>query len=99
MIIIAGYTRTPAEGRDAAVKAFANLVDRARRYDGCMDCAITADSVDPERINVFELWRDRESLDAWRKRARAPKVDLREVHVSLYRTDEAEDPFGRRVRK
>jgi quinol monooxygenase YgiN len=99
MIIIAGYTLTAAEGRDAAVKAFAKLVDRARRYDGCLDCSITADSVDPERINVFELWRDRESLDAWRKRERAPKVDLRAVHVSLYRTDEAEDPFGRPARR
>ena len=41
--------------RDAAVEAFAAMVERARKYDGCLDLSISADSVDPERINLFEL--------------------------------------------
>jgi hypothetical protein len=52
-----------------------------------------ADSVDPERINVFECWRDQQSLDAWRKIARPPKVAIRETRVKLYRTDKSEKPF------
>jgi quinol monooxygenase YgiN len=93
MIIIAGHSLTEADKRDAAVAAFADMVSRARKYDGCLDVAISADSVDPERINVFEHWRDQQSLDAWRKVASAPAVEFREARVKLYRTEKAEEPF------
>jgi quinol monooxygenase YgiN len=93
MIIIAGYTLTDANARDAAVAAFADLVERARKYDGCLDVSISGDSVDPERINIFEHWRDQKSLDAWRKIAKAPRVKRRETYVKLYRTEKAEKPF------
>ena len=94
MIIIAGYTRTDAEKRDDAIEAFRGMVERARAYDGCLDFSISADAVDPERVNLCECWRDQITLDAWRKVARGgPKGKPREVAVSLYRTDKAEKPF------
>jgi quinol monooxygenase YgiN len=93
MIIIAGYTLTEAHKRDAAVEAFAGMVERARKYDGCLDLSISADSVDPDRINLLECWRDQQSLNAWRKIAKSPRVKLRETHVKLYRSDKAEKPF------
>jgi quinol monooxygenase YgiN len=93
MIIIAGYTRTDAEKRDSAVEAFRGMVERARAYDGCL-FSISADAVDPERVNLFECWRDQATLDAWRKVARGgPREKPREVAVNLYRTDKAEKPF------
>ena len=94
MIIIAGHSlaRT-AEERDAAVAAFAKMVEKARNRDGCLDFAISADPVDPERTNLFECWRDQPSLSAWRKIAKPPKVVLRDARVKLYRTDKAEKPF------
>ena len=70
MIIIAGYTRTDAEKRGAAMEAFKGMVERARAYDGCLDFSVSADAVDPERVNLFERWRDQATLDAWRKVAR-----------------------------
>jgi quinol monooxygenase YgiN len=93
MIIIAGYTRTDARKRDAAVEAFAEMVARARKHDGCLDFSISADSVDPERVNLFECWRDQKALNAWRKVAKGPRVKLREAHVKLYRSEKAEKPF------
>ena len=93
MIIIAGHTITEARKRDAAVEAFADMVARARKYDGCLDFSISADSVDPERINVMECWRDQQSLNAWRKVAKPPKFVARETRVKLYRSDKAEQPF------
>jgi quinol monooxygenase YgiN len=63
VVIIAGYTLTETDKRDA-VEAHADLVERARKHDGCLDLSISADSVDPERINIFECWRDQQSLDA-----------------------------------
>lgn len=93
MIIIAGYSRTDRDKRDAAVEAFATMVGRAREQDGCLDLSISPDPVDPERINVFECWRDQQSWKAWRKIAKGPRVVLREAHVKLYRSDKAERPF------
>ena len=94
MIITAGYTRTDDDKRDDAVKAFRSMVERARAHDGCLDFSISADAVDPERVNLFECWRDQSALNAWRKVARGgPRGKPREVAVSLYRTDKAEKPF------
>jgi hypothetical protein len=52
MIIIAGYELVSVKQRDTWVAAFRDLVTRAREFDGCLHVAITADSVDPERINT-----------------------------------------------
>lgn len=94
MLIIAGHTRMDADKRDAAVAAYKGLVERARAQDGCLDFAVSADAVDAERVNLFERWRDRAALDAWRKVARGgPRARPREIAVSLYRTEAAEKPF------
>ena len=94
MIIIAGHWFTEPGGRDAAVRAFSKMLERARKHDGCLDLSISADPLDAERINVFELWRDQESLDAWRKIAKGPRgIKVRKAQVKLYRTDRAEKPF------
>lgn len=93
MIIIAGYTRVDAEKRDSTVEAFRGMVERARAYDGCLDFSISADVVDPERVNLFECWRDQTTLDAWRKVAKGPRTKPREAAISLYRTERAERPF------
>jgi heme-degrading monooxygenase HmoA len=74
MIIIAGYELVNAKDRDGYVAAFRDLVSRAREFDGCVHIAITADSVDPERVNSVEVWRDAEALNEWRKRAKAPRM-------------------------
>jgi alkanesulfonate monooxygenase SsuD/methylene tetrahydromethanopterin reductase-like flavin-dependent oxidoreductase (luciferase family) len=55
--------------------------------------SINADSVDPDRINLFECWRDQQSWKAWRKIAKLPRVKQRESFVKLYRSDKAEKPF------
>jgi len=91
MIIIAGYSHAEnVEERDAAVAAFAPMVERARRQDGCIDMAITADSVDPTRSNIIEIWRDEQAWKAWRKVAKGPRPRAQRSHVSLYRSDEVE---------
>jgi quinol monooxygenase YgiN len=95
MIIVAGYTRTEAHKRDAAVQAFAAMVERARKFDGCLDLSISADSVDPERVNLFECWRDEESWNAWRKVAKGPATKPRELHVQVFRGAEVEQTFRR----
>jgi quinol monooxygenase YgiN len=72
MIIIASCDLVRARDRNTYVDAFCDLVSRAREFDGCVHIAITADSVDPERINSVEVWRDAKALDEWRRQAKAP---------------------------
>lgn len=93
MIIIAGYTLRKAHERDTAVEAFADMVERARKQDGCIDFSISADSVDPTRSNLFECWRDQQSWNAWRKIAKGPRVKRGKSYVQVYRCDKAEKPF------
>jgi quinol monooxygenase YgiN len=93
VIIIAGYSLTAADQRDAVVKAFAGMVERARAQEGCLDLSISADSLDPERLNLFELWRDQQALDAWRKVARGPRAKFTATYVKRYQTDKAENPI------
>lgn len=91
MIVIAGFSFTKRDKRDATVAAFADMVERARKQDGCLDLSISPDSVDPGRINVFECWRDEQSWKAWRRIAKAPRVALRDAQVRLYRSDKTEE--------
>ena len=74
MLIIAGHIRVAPERRDALVAEFEDLVRRSRAAPGCLDVAVTADSVDPGRINNFERWESQEHLDRWRAAANAPDV-------------------------
>jgi quinol monooxygenase YgiN len=72
-VIVAGWCTVDAKKRDEAVQSFKSLVLRARRAPGCLDLSITADPVEANRINVFELWQSEGDLKAWRAVAKHPK--------------------------
>jgi quinol monooxygenase YgiN len=86
MIIIAGNELVDASERNRRVAAHRDLVSRARQFDGCIHVAITADSVDPERINSVEVWRDAAVMDQWRKQADAPDTG-KAKHMEVKRYD------------
>lgn len=66
MLIVAGYLITEAEDRDAMVADGARAVSMARNAAGCLDFSITADTLDPRRVNIFERWETEEELLAFR---------------------------------
>jgi quinol monooxygenase YgiN len=66
MLIIAGHIRVRESDRDRYVADCAEAVTAARETEGCLDFAVSADVVDPGRVNVFERWRTREALHAFR---------------------------------
>jgi quinol monooxygenase YgiN len=66
MLIVAGHLIVDASDRDRYVADCAQAVAAARSADGCLDFAVSADAVDPQRVNVFERWRGREALAAFR---------------------------------
>lgn len=96
MLIIAGHSTLEAAERDRYVTAHQNLARRARQAPGCLDLAITADPLDPTRVNVYERWQSKEHLDAWRAVARAPrsKNKLGSIDVMMYVVSDVRSPFG-----
>ena len=66
MLIVAGHLTVAATQRDAYLAGSERVVEQARRMPGSLDFAISADRVDPQRINVFERWRSRTELEAFR---------------------------------
>jgi quinol monooxygenase YgiN len=66
MLIIAGYLVVDAEDRDAFVAEGVQAVAMARSAPGCLDFSITADTLDPRRVNIFERWETEEELLAFR---------------------------------
>lgn len=74
MIIIVGHLIVDVVERDRYVAAHRDLAGRARAFPGCLHLAITADSIDPGRVNNAEVWESAESLDAWRAVAAVPDI-------------------------
>lgn len=66
MLIVAGHLTVAATQREAYLEGCEGVVEQARRTPGCLDFAISADRVDPQRINVFERWRSRADLVVFR---------------------------------
>ncbi|GAA4428071.1 antibiotic biosynthesis monooxygenase [Georgenia halophila] len=96
MLIIAGYELVNPDKRDEVVAAHLDLLRRGRQAPGCLDLAITADPLDPARINNFERWQTREQLEAFRKVADAPDagVEPTATEVWEYTVAETRPPFG-----
>jgi quinol monooxygenase YgiN len=96
MLIIAGHVTVAPERRDAYVAAFAEMLQRARSTPGCLDIAITADPLAPDRVNNFERWESDSALQAWREVASPPDtgVHILENHVRLWDASNERSPFS-----
>jgi quinol monooxygenase YgiN len=90
MVIIAGHVLVDEAVRDAHVEAFRDLVERARASKGCIDLAMSADSVDARRVNLLEVWESAEALDAWRAKAKGPRTGSKPTDIQVRRFN-AED--------
>ena len=56
MVIVAGHVTVEPQQREAYLAGCVSIVKRARSLAGCLDFAITADLIDPGRVNIFERW-------------------------------------------
>ncbi len=66
MIIVAGSLSVEPSGRDAYLEGCREVVAAAREADGCLDYALSADLLEPGRINVFEHWESTPDLERFR---------------------------------
>ena len=66
MVIVAGYLVVEPPHREGYLAGCEAVVRQARRTPGCLDFAISADLLDPSRIDIFERWESRAAVDAFR---------------------------------
>lgn len=94
MLIVAGRLQVDSSDRDQYVADCIDVVNKARTAPGCLDFAITADSVEPDRVNVFERWESDTELEQFRGSGpdAGQKAQLRDVRVQKYRISATEDP-------
>ena len=65
-IIVSGTLHVDPGQRDAYLRARVPILEHARRAPGCLDFSLTADLLDPGRVNVYERWRSKDDLLAYR---------------------------------
>jgi quinol monooxygenase YgiN len=66
MVIVAGQIFVDPDERERYLAGCVDVVEQARRAPGCADFAISADLIDPSRINVFERWETQAAVEAFR---------------------------------
>jgi quinol monooxygenase YgiN len=66
VVIVAGHIIVDAAQRDEYLAGCVEVVHQGRRAAGCLDFAISADLVDPGRINILERWDSKAAVEAFR---------------------------------
>lgn len=94
MIIVAGRLQVDAVDRDQYVADCLAVVQQARSAPGCLDFAISADLVEPDRVNVYERWESDADVEQFRGSGPDPgqTAQIRDAQVRRYRISATEDP-------
>ena len=66
MVIVAGHVTVEPQQRETYLAGCVSVVEQARGTAGCLDFAISADLIDPGRINIFERWESQTAVEAFR---------------------------------
>ncbi len=66
MVIVAGHLMVAPDERERYMASCVAVVELARGTPGCLDFAISADLIDPGRINILERWESRSAVEAFR---------------------------------
>ena len=69
MGIGAGHITVEPQQRESYLAGCVSVVEQARGTAGCLDFAITADLIEPGRVNLFERWESHAAVKAFRRRA------------------------------
>jgi quinol monooxygenase YgiN len=94
VIIVAGTIQVAADARASYLEECRTVMELARSAPGCLDFALSADQLEPGRINLYERWETDEQLMAFR--GSGPSAEQRTAilgaSVNRYRISSVEDP-------
>ncbi len=74
IIIVAGSLRIKPGARDKFIEKSREAILLARQNQDCEDFAVSPDQIDSNRVNVFERWKSRSALEAFR--GSGPETDI-----------------------
>lgn len=93
MVIVAGHVVVDPAERDDYLSGCVAVVRQARHAPGCLDFSLTADLIEPGRVNVFERWESQAAVEAFRgggpsdeQRATTVSAEVAEYDVSDHRS-------------
>ena len=66
MVIVAGHLVVDPEQRDDYLSGCVEVVRQARGTPGCLDFWLSADLLEPGRINILERWESVAAVEAFR---------------------------------
>ena len=97
MVIVAGHVTVAPEERGAYLAGCVRVVEQARGAAGCLDFAITADLIDPGRINIFERWASQAAVEALRSSGPSDEqgAAMRSASVAEYDVADVRPLFGK----
>ena len=94
-IIVSGSLHVDPAQRGAYLEARVPTLQHARHAPGCLDFSLSADLLDAGRVNVYERWRSREDLLAYRGGG-GPELDdsiaVTAADVELHHISSSEAP-------
>ena len=65
-VVVAGHLLVDPEQRDAYLAGCVEVVTAARQTPGCLEFSLSADLLDPGRIQIFERWTSQGAVEAFR---------------------------------
>jgi quinol monooxygenase YgiN len=66
MVIVAGFLRVDPDARGQYLRECTEVIRAAREAAGCIDFHLSADPIEPGRINIFEQWESIAAVEAFR---------------------------------
>ncbi len=91
MVIVAGHITVEPHQREVYLAGCVSIVEAARAAPGCLDFAISADLVNPSRINIFERWESRAAVETFRGNGPSDDQGAAMLSASVAEYDIAEE--------
>ena len=80
-IIVAGKLILRSGSRDEFIEKSREATIQARKNRACIDFSVSPDPIDMNRVNIFEQWKSRSDLEAFRESG--PDGDLSALVVTF----------------
>jgi quinol monooxygenase YgiN len=66
VVIVAGHIVVDPQDRDDYLSGCVEVVRQARQAPGCLDFSLSADLLEPGRVNILERWESQAAVEAFR---------------------------------
>jgi quinol monooxygenase YgiN len=97
VVIVAGHVTVEPQQRESYLAGCVSVVEQARGTAGCLDFAITADLIDPGRVNILERWESQAAVDTFRRSSprRSRAAAMLSASVAEYDIADVRPLFGK----